>query len=479
MYQPGSDMTTIRLRVPAVAASGDRSFWLQDIAAVAATEALRGDDRADVAIVGGGYTGLWTALHIKAQSPETRVVILEADICGSGASGRNGGQVHSWYAQIDLLSAVVGEAEARQLCADTADAITELQRLQDDGVIDMDLRLHGWLWTASSLAQEGAWDRAVGMTAKVDPARFRPLTAQEIRRRTGSSASYLGVVEDKAGTLHPAKLVLGLRALALARGVVIHERSPVLTIEPGALCTLRTAQGKLSADKVVLAANAWLSALPELRRRLYVVSSEVIATAPVPNLLDEIGWRDGASICDSQSQVLYYQRTPAGRVIFGRGGGGVSFGGDFGDEFNRTPGHGRENVRELHRVYPELRGTPIDHDWAGPIDCSAEHVPVFGCLRGHPNIVFGMGFNGTGIAQTPVGGRILASLALGQDDRWSRSGLVGLSRRAAMPPEPIRFVGAKLMRAAIRRKNEAEIRNETPGAVSRMLIRGLPGGRGR
>jgi len=472
-------MTTLRLRTPAVAARSDRSFWLQDIAAAAATEPLRGDHRADVAIVGGGYTGLWTALRIKAESPETRVVILEADICGSGASGRNGGQVHSWYAQIDLLSAVVGEAEARQLCADTADAITDLQQLQDSGVIDMDLRLHGWLWTASSLAQEGAWDCAVRMTATVDPSRFRPLTAPDIRRRTGSSASYLGVVEEKAGTLHPAKLALGLRALASARGVAIHERSPVLTIEPGALCTLRTAQGNLRADKVVLAANAWLSALPELRRRLYVVSSEIIATAPVPELLDDIGWSDGASICDSQSQVLYYQRTPAGRVIFGRGSGGVAFGGDFGAEFNRTPGHGRENVRELHRVYPELRGTPIDYDWAGPIDCTAEHIPVFGSLRGHPNIFFGMGFNGTGIAQTPIGGRILASLVLGRDDRWGRSGLVGLARRATMPPEPIRFVGAKLMRAAIRRKNEAEIRNEKPGAVSRMLMRRLPGGRGR
>jgi glycine/D-amino acid oxidase-like deaminating enzyme len=472
-------MTTLRLRTPAVAARSDRSFWLQDIAAAAATEPLRGDERADVAIVGGGYTGLWTALRIKAQSPETRVVILEADICGSGASGRNGGQVHSWYAQIDLLSAVVGETEARQLCADTADAITDLQQLQDGGVIDMDLRLHGWLWTASSLAQEGAWDDAVRMTTAVDPTRFQPLTAPEIRRRTGSSASYLGVVEDKAGTLHPAKLALGLRALALARGVVIHERSPVLTIEPGSLCTLHTAHGNITADKVVLAANAWLSALPELRRRLYVVSSEIIATAPVPELLDDIGWSDGASICDSQSQVLYYQRTPAGRVVFGRGSGGVSFGGDFGADFNRTPGHGRDNVRELHRVYPELRGTPIDYDWAGPIDCIAEHVPVFGSLRGHPNIFFGMGFNGTGIAQTPIGGRILASLALGQDDRWSRSGLVGLARRATMPPEPIRFVGAKLMRAAIRRKNEAEIRNEHAGAVSRMLIRRLPGARRR
>jgi glycine/D-amino acid oxidase-like deaminating enzyme len=472
-------MATIRLRTPAVAPPVDRSFWLQDIAAAAATEPLRGEAHTDVAIVGGGYLGLWTALRIKERSPETRVVILEADICGSGASGRNGGQIHTWYAELDLLSAVVGEAEARQLAADTADSITELQGLQKDGIIDMDLRLDGWLWTASSIAQEGAWTRAARMTAAVDPNRFRPLAAEEIRRRTASAASYLGVVEAKAGTVHPAKLAVGLRALATAQGVVIHERSAVLSIEPGAANTLRTAEGSLRAGIVVLAANAWLTALPELRRRLYVVSSEVIATAPVPELLDEIGWRDGASICDSQAQVLYYQRSASGRVIFGRGGGSVCFGGAFGATFNRSPTRGRDNLRELHRVYPALRGTQIDYDWAGPIDCVAEHVPVFDHLRGHPNIFFGMGFNGTGIAQTPVGGRILASLVLGRSDRWSRSGLVGLSRRATLPPEPFRFVGASLVRSAVRRKNEAEIRNEKSGAVTQLMLRMLPGARER
>ena len=468
-------MPTIRLRQPSPAAPADRSFWLQDIGARAATRPLRGDERADVAIVGGGYTGLWTALRIRELAPEKSVVVLEADMCGSGASGRNGGQVHSWFAELDRLSAVVGVDEARQLCADTADAIAELERLQGSGGIDMDLRLDGWLWTASSRAQEGAWDRAVAMTAEIDATRFEALTAEDILRRTGSRASYLGVVEPKAGTVQPAKLALGLRALALARGVVIHEGSPVLDIDAAATCTLRTAAGTVRADKVVLAANAWLSALPELRRYLYVVSSQVIATAEVPRLLDGIGWRDGASICDSQAQVLYYQRTRSGRVVFGRGSGAVSFLGNFGADFNRSPEHGRDNVRELHRTYPELRGVPIEYDWAGPIDCVPEHVPVFDHVREHPNILFGMGFNGSGIAQTPVGARILASLVLERDDRWSRSGLVGIARRSTLPSEPFRYVGAQLVRAAVRRKNEAEIMNRTADPLTRLALRLLPG----
>ena len=404
-----------------------------------------------------------------------RVIVLEAGGCGSGASGRNGGQVHSWFAQVDKLAAVVGVEEARQLCADSVDAIAELERLQRSGAIDMDLRLDGWLWTASSTAQEGSWTQAVTMTAEAGRDRFEPLTAEDIERRTGSSVSYAGVVEPNAGTVHPAKLALGLRDLALARGVIIHESSPVLEIEASAPSTVRTASGTVRAEKVVLAANAWLSALPELRRYLYVVPSQVIATAARPEVLERIGWRDGAAICDSQAQVLYYQRTAAGRVVFGRGSGGVAFRGHFGAEFNRSPEHGRHNVRELHRVYPALRGVPIEYDWSGPIDCVPEHVPVFDHLREHPNIVYGMGFNGTGIAQTPVGGRILASLVLERHDRWSESGLVGVKRRTTLPPEPFRYVGAKLVQTAISRKNDAEILNQTPGALTRLAVRLMPG----
>ena len=432
---------------------------------------------ADVAIVGGGYTGLWTALRLKEQAPDLKVVVLEADFCGSGASGRNGGQVHTWFAELDLLSKVVGADEALQLCHDTAAAIDELEALQTSGTIDMDLRLDGWLWTASSTAQEGAWDGAMALCqAAGEDHRFASLGAAEILARSGSAASYAGVAERRAGTVHPAKLALGLRDLALARGVVIHERSPVTEIQPGEICTLRTKGGSLRAGRVVLAANAWLSALPELRRYLFVVESQVIATEALPKMLNQIGWRGGESICDAQAQVLYYQRTPAGRVVFGRGSGKVAFGGRFGAEFNRSPEHGRDNLRELARVYPALSAAKTDFDWAGPIDCTAQHIPVFDHLQGCPNIFFGMGFNGTGIAQTPIAGRILASLVLGLKDRWSGSGLVGLHKRTALPPEPIRYIGARIVRQAIRLRNAAEIQNKTANWLVRFVSNLKPGG---
>lgn len=462
-------MTTIRMRPPVAAPRADRSFWLQRIDADAVTPSLQGTENCDVAIVGGGYAGLWTALRIKEQAPHTRVTILEADFCGSGASGRNGGQVHSWFAEIDMLHALVGEEDALMLCRATADAIDELESLQACGTIDMDIRLDGWLWTASSTVQEGAWAPANDLCRALGEERFQPLQCAEIQNRTGSAASYVGIIEERAGTVQPAKLALGLRRLAVSRGIVIHERSPVLEIAPGDRPQLRTAEGILCAGKVVLAANAWLSAIPELHPYLYVVSSQVIATAPASNILDEIGWVDGASICDAQHHVLFYQRTPGGEVIFGRGTGGIAFGDRIDARFNRSGDGGEQNIREMHRVYPELKGVPVLCDWTGPIDCTAQHLPVFDHLRGHANIFYVMGFNGTGIAQTPVAGRIMASLVLGRDDAWSRCGLVGISSRTRLPPEPLRYVGARVVRRAIRRKNDLEILNRKPDRITRFL----------
>jgi hypothetical protein len=119
----------------------------------------------------------------------------------------------------------------------------------------------------------------------------------------------------------------------------------------------------------------------------------------------------------------------------------------------------------------------VEYDWSGPIDCVPEHVPVFDHLRDHPNIFYGMGFNGTGIAQTPIAGRILASLVLERQDRWSASGLVGIERRMSLPPEPFRYLGAKLVRGAVRRKNEAEIHNRKADRITNLLAGLKPGRR--
>jgi len=401
-------LSTITIKAPIVAQENKRSFWLSDINAKAATSPLQGEATCDIAIIGGGYTGLWTALRLKAQEPQMRITILEADFCGSGASGRNGGQVHSWFAEIDLLEKLVGQNDALMLAQASCEAIDELQQLQTSGLVDMDLRLDGWLWTASSPAQEGAWLQAYTLCEKYGYNPFKTLNRDAILQRSGSDVSYIGIVEEKAGTVQPAKLAIGLRQLCLSKGITIHENSPVQQIITGEHPILYTAQGTLKTQKIILATNAWAAAMAELQPYMYVVGSQIIATEPIPTLLENSGWVNGASICDSQHHVLYYQRTPKGHVIFGRGTGNISYGNHIHGGFNWRLGGAIDNIRELHRVYPQFKQVSITRDWCGPIDCTADHLPIFGTLKTHPNIFYGIGFNGTGIAQTPVAGHILA-----------------------------------------------------------------------
>jgi glycine/D-amino acid oxidase-like deaminating enzyme len=454
-----------------------RSLWLlESLEADASADAppLQGAARADVAIVGGGYVGLWTALELKRREPSLDVVLLEGDVCGGGASGRNGGQLHSWWERLDGLRAVCGTEEAVRLARASEDAMEELQRLADDGE-PIELRRDGWLWTATTPVQLGAWEEAVARAERHGGRPYLPLGAEEAAARTGSPVHLGGIWEPAGGTVHPGRLVRALRRRALAAGVRIHEHTRVRAIEPGAagagtagagapgaLTRLRAAGGgTVDAARVVLAAGAWAAALPEFSRRMFVVASDVIATRRAPDRLDAIGWRGGEAICDSQLRVLYYQRTADGRVVLGRGGGAVALRGRIGAGFDRSERFARDAAQAFRRVYPMLADLPVEQTWSGPVDRTLAHVPLFGRLRANRAVVYGVGWSGTGVAQSVIGGRILASLALDADDEWSGSGLVDQAP-LTFPPDPVRWAGAQLVRGAVRRRARAEDAGRRP-----------------
>ncbi|WP_432563912.1 NAD(P)/FAD-dependent oxidoreductase [Kineococcus sp. SYSU DK003] len=465
---------SLTLPPPVTTSPQDRAYWLDTTVPEFGEDlpALAGDIDAGIAIIGGGLTGLWTAYRITELDPTADVVVLEAEVCGAGASGRNGGQVHSWCESLDRLEAVVGAAEAVRLARASVEAIEELAALQQDG-LDMDLRLDGWVWGASSRAQEGAWNAAVARSRAAGLDVYTELDAAQMLARTGTSSSYQGVVEERAGSLHPGKLVRGLRRILLERGVRIHERTPVTAIGPGPRPRLTTPAGSVRAQKVLLATNAWAAAIPEINRFTYAVESQVIVTAPIPDRLDALGLKNGASICDSQQQVLYYQRTVDGRLLLGRGTGHPVYRGNLTARSNRNPALVEGTRAELVRLYPSLADVPISYDWVGAIDCVATHVPVIGTLQQHPDVHYCVGWNGTALAQIPVGSRILASVLLGIDDEWGRSRLAG-ARPVPVVPEPVRFIGAQVVRAAIVRRNALEIRNRPVDPVTRALTSLMP-----
>jgi glycine/D-amino acid oxidase-like deaminating enzyme len=236
-----------------------------------------------------------------------------------------------------------------------------------------------------------------------------------------------------------------------------------------------TAGGAVTAAKVVLALNAWAAAVPELRRSLVVIASDIVATAPAPERLEAIGWTDGMCISDSRMLVNYYRTTLDGRLVFGRGGGKLAFGGSVGTAFDGPSPRAEAVARSMHGLYPSLRDLPVTRSWMGPIDRTQVGLPFFSRLGGRDDILYALGYSGNGVGPSYLGGRILASLAVGLDDEWARAGLVR-EPVGRFPPEPFRYLGGRLVRRAVERKEEAEDHGRRADRLTLLLAGLAPSG---
>ncbi|MCC7032750.1 MAG: FAD-dependent oxidoreductase [Acidobacteria bacterium] len=453
-----------------------RSLWLQEVDGDAPkAPPLSGRGRADVAIIGGGYVGLWTAIRIKQAQPACDVVILERDICGGGASGRNGGFVLSWWPKLASLARLVGPADAVRIARQSEAAIDEIRAFCVAHDIDADFRRGGWLWTATSAAQVGAWEGLLDACARAGVEPFRRIDRADVARMAGSPAHLAGVYDATAAVVQPAALVRGLRRHALQLGVRIHEGTTVHGFGRDRPIVVRAQRATLVADTLVIATNAWAAGIRELARSIAVISSDMIATPPIPERLAALGWHPDLCITDSQTMVDYYRVTRDGRVAFGKGGWTIAFGGRIGPAFDRSTRRARDVEADFRRCYPSLVDVPVTHSWSGPIDRTPSSLPLIGHLAGRPHIVYGIGWSGNGVGPSLVGGRILASMALGTSDEWGRHPLIGRSA-GRFPPEPIKFVGAHLVRAAVVTKERAEMWDERPPAWSVRLARLAPAG---
>jgi putative aminophosphonate oxidoreductase len=455
-----------------------RSLWLQEALLgekAAETPELLETIEADVCIVGGGYTGLWTALRIKELQPDATVVLLEADICGGGPSGRNGGFALSWWPKIETLQKRLGKEEALRLVKASEAAIAEIGEFCEREGVDAHFHQGGWLWTATSPAQVGSWEGAVAAAEAHGEHPFELLSGEEVQARTGSPVHLAAAYEKTAATVQPALLARGLRRVALERGVRIYERTAMTDLEREA-GAVRTPSGAVRAGAVVLALNAWAIKIRELSRALVAVASDMVATAPMPERLAESGWTGGEAISNCRLMVHYYRTTNDGRVAFGRGGGRLAFGGRVNSNFDYSGGQTEELKADLVRLVPAAEGVPVTNAWGGPIDRTTDGLPFAGRLPGRVPIVYGTGYSGNGVAPSLTFAKILASSALGLADEWSGAGLnQGVPSR--FPPEPVRFLGGLVVREAVRRKEGREDRGLTcdpvTGAVAGLAPQGF------
>lgn len=456
-----------------------RSYWLKRALSEAPPSAvvLEQDISADVCIVGGGFTGLWTALHITEQDPSVRVVIIERDLCGSGASGRNGGFCMSWMSKATGVLPLAGAQEGVRLLRAFADGVGRIGMFCEEHRIDADYRFDGWLWTATNSAQLEAWRSTIDILDNHGLHPFEALPPEEVRQRTGSQLHLSGVFEAGIATLQPAKLARGLTRVAVERGIVIHEQSPMTELVRSPEPVVRTARGSVKASSVVLALNAWAHELPDFRRALLPIGVDAVITEPVPELLARVGYSNGMAISDSRLAVDYYRTTLDGRLSLGKGGGRIPFAGRVGDRFDTKSERSREVRDRVVRLYPEFEGVPIAAAWQGPASRTVNGMPYFGRLHDCSRIVYGHGYNGNGVGPSYTGGRILASLALDRNDEWSNTPLVLRDKPTVfLPPEPVRYLGSRIVRAAVERRTRVEDTGARPDRITQALSAMVPGG---
>lgn len=464
-----SDMIASQDRAPAGGV-----FWLEEAMADdrgRPCPPLAGSARADVCVVGGGFTGLWSAIEAKRLAPETNVVLLEATACGFGASGRNGGWATSWFDELDRLVGRFGAAPGVDLADRSSQAILNIGDTAEEHGFNCDFRRRGSLWVGTSEAH----DEAIADVARTCREYGRgeivhEVDADECFERTGSRVSRGGLLITDSAAVQPAKLARGLRKAALDLGVVIHEGSPMISLERSAPARVRTTAGTVEADRVILANNVWMAGIRELRRAVFIVGTQIVLTEPLGDRLGELDWRDGLLFGDARMFVHYAQVTVGGRIAFGRGGGAISAAGRVIPKHFVDPATASTVADDFRSWFPQLADLELTHAWGGPVDRAPGHLPFVGELGDHGNIHYGIGYSGNGVAPSNLIGQILARRALEARDELYDCPLVS-GPPGYLPPEPLRFAGAALVRNVIQRGEAREEQGAVPGPAGRLARR--------
>jgi glycine/D-amino acid oxidase-like deaminating enzyme len=432
--------------------------------------ALHADADADVVIVGAGFTGLWTAYWLLQHDATLRVRVLDAQVAGFGASGRNGG----W------CSALFPSSMAAVARASSRDAAIRLQReldatvdhvgavLQEEG-IDAHFAKGGTVVGARTSVQ---WERAQEEVAEArrfdrDADDLTLLDAAATARMVGMTELLGGTFTPHCAALHPARLVRGLAQAVERAGAVIHERSPVIRIAPG---RVHTRDYQVRAPIVVRATEGYTAGLDGHRRDLAPIYSLMIATEPLPDdVWDRIGLSHRQTFADHRHLIIYGQRTADGRIAFGGRGAPYHFGSQIRPEFDRSPAVFDELIRTLHELFPAVRDARITHRWGGPLGVPRDWFASVGLDRSS-GLAHAGGYVGDGVGASHLAGRTLADLIL--ERATDRTTLPWVNHQSPRwEPEPLRWIGANTGLSVMRSADNVEDRTGRPSRRSKVFGR--------
>ena len=384
---------------------------------------LAGDISTDVCVIGAGYTGLSAALEL-AQAGY-RVVVLEAQEVGYGASGRNGGQICTGFSSGQgKIEAQIGKDDARKCFALAEDSKQLLKDRIARHSIDCDLKW-GYL---HAIPKPGQFSELTSWKAELDELGYTDTqiyTKTELEERLGTRIYHGALREGGAGHFHPLNYCLGLARAAVESGVVIHERSPVFEVDTGASPWAKTARGTVRARFMVIAGNAYLGrTVPKLYGKVMPVSSYIIATEPLGENRAKALIRDGEAVANTNFIVDYYRITGDTRMLFG---GRASY------STLEPPNLGSYMRPRMTSVFPQLRDVKIDYAWGGYIAITNNRIPD--CGRLSPTVYYAHGYSGQGVALAGIYGKLMAEAIRGQAERFD---LLARFRHLPFPGGPIR-----------------------------------------
>lgn len=426
---------------------------------------LQVDLDVDVAIVGGGFSGLWTAYHLLEEQPGLRVAVLERERLGFGASGRNGGWLMAAApADLRVWERRFGLEAVRRAQRVLVDAVDEVAGIDAIARLGSGVRLGGALTIARS---EAEWTRLHGRHAALVrwgwPAdRLEWLTATEVEQRIGARGTRGGLLVRPCGTLHPVALVQGLAAAVRDRGGEIHEQTAATAIEPGVVRCGPLGDVAVRAPQIVVATEAFTIQQPGEHRRYLPLASTMIATAPLPERARaELRWRGGEAVGDARHLFFYAQHTADGRIAIGGRGAPYRLGSGLSFDGTADPATTDRLEATLRELWPQADGVPIEHRWSGSLAVPRDWCASCGVDR-DTGIAWIGGYAGHGVAATFVLGRSLAAQLQGRDDPTG-SHLWTMHRGRRWEPEPLRWLASQAIVRLLASADEIEAR----GGVAR------------
>jgi len=426
----------------------DKSFWLATYGEYTPNPPVKGDLSVDVAIIGGGFTGLATAYNLRKDDPGMKVAVLEAEVVGFGASGRNGGFSMTLFGlEPAVTKSLFGQQRTVEAHRYMERAVDYVDALVKEHKIESDYEFPGFLRAATTPGYVKRIQHDLEILTSMGVTGIEWIEAEKIRAEVDSPLFLGGWWEPRCGLLNPAKQARELKRIAMQAGANIYEETPVAEIKRNGKFTLTTPGGTVTAEKVVFATNAYSHLFPGLRSKQVPAFTHMVVTEPLTEKqLATIGWKGRQGIEDARNLVHYFRLTADNRIAMGGSDVSITYGRNMERDLN--PRTFADLERDVVRLFPTLKGIRFTHRWGGPVSVPIDMAPAIGFL-GDPRAVYSLGCVGHGVSMTHLNGRTIADLL--QERKTDLTDVWFVNRKMIpWPPEPLRLIASQAIRGYMR-----------------------------